>query len=72
MGTTAEVLDSLGLGPYPGTAMPGEEGNFAVAGHRQTDGAVLDHIDALQEGDRITIIGEREAVRDAEELVNPE
>ncbi|RDZ48443.1 potassium transporter [Haloferax sp. Atlit-19N] len=26
----------------------------------------------LQEGDRITIIGEREAVRDAEELVNPE
>ncbi|AKU07924.1 MULTISPECIES: cation:proton antiporter domain-containing protein [Haloferax] len=26
----------------------------------------------LQEGDRITIIGEREAVRDAEELVHPE
>ncbi|MCT1602361.1 class E sortase [Kocuria sp. p3-SID1433] len=55
VGTTAEVLDSLGLGPYPGTAMPGEEGNFAVAGHRQTDGAVLDHIDALQEGDRIHV-----------------
>ena len=55
VGTTAEVLDSLGLGPYPGTAMPGVEGNFAVAGHRQTDGAVLDHIDALQEGDRIHV-----------------
>lgn len=54
-GTTSEVLDTFGLGHYPGTAMPGDEGNFAVAGHRQTNGAVLDHIDALTEGERIIV-----------------
>ncbi|MDH5152881.1 sortase [Kocuria palustris] len=54
-GTTSEVLDTFGLGHYPGTAMPGDEGNFAVAGHRQTNGAVLDHIDALTEGERIHV-----------------
>ncbi|WP_314302337.1 sortase domain-bontaining protein, partial [Kocuria palustris] len=32
-----------------------DEGNFAVAGHRQTNGAVLDHIDALTEGERIHV-----------------
>ena len=54
-GTTSEVLDTFGLGHYPGMAMPGDEGNFAVAGHRQTNGAVLDHIDALTEGERIHV-----------------
>jgi sortase A len=54
-GTTSEVLDALGLGHYPGTAMPGAAGNFAVAGHRQTHGAVLDNIDTLVPGDRIYV-----------------
>jgi sortase A len=54
-GTTPAVLDSLGLGHYEGTAMPGAAGNFAVAGHRQTHGAVLDHIDTLVPGDRIYV-----------------
>jgi sortase A len=54
-GTTPAVLDTLGIGHYQGTAMPGAAGNFAVAGHRQTHGAVLDHIDALVPGDRIYI-----------------
>lgn len=54
-GTTPEVLDTLGLGHYEGTAMPGDEGNFSLAGHRQTNGAVLDAIDTLQEGDRIHV-----------------
>lgn len=54
-GTTSEVLDTFGLGHYPSTAMPGDEGIFAVAGHRQTNGAVLDHIDALTEGERIHV-----------------
>ena len=35
--------------------MPGTAGNFAVAGHRQTRGAVLDDIDALVPGDRIYV-----------------
>lgn len=54
-GTTASVLDALGLGHYAGTAMPGEIGNFAVAGHRQTHGAVLDNIDALVAGDKVYV-----------------
>ena len=54
-GTTPAVLDSLGIGHYEGTAMPGDLGNFAVAGHRQTHGAVLDNIDALVPGDRIYV-----------------
>jgi sortase A len=54
-GTGPAVLDSLGIGHYAGTAMPGEVGNFAVAGHRQTHGAVLDNIDALVSGDKIYI-----------------
>ena len=54
-GTTPEVLDSLGIGHYEGTAMPGAVGNFAVAGHRQTHGAVLDSIDTLVPGDRIYV-----------------
>jgi sortase A len=54
-GTTPAVLDTLGIGHYPGTSMPGAVGNFAVAGHRQTHGAVLDNIDALAPGDRIYV-----------------
>ncbi|WP_431791948.1 sortase domain-containing protein, partial [Kocuria palustris] len=62
-GTTSEVLDTFGLGHYPGTARPGDEGNFAVAGHRQTNGAVLDHIDALTEGERIIVHAQLESWR---------
>jgi sortase A len=54
-GTDAAELDTLGLGHYLNTAMPGGLGNFALAGHRQTHGAVLDNIDALRTGDRIYI-----------------
>lgn len=54
-GTGADVLDSLGLGHYEGTSMPGAAGNFAVAGHRQTHGAVLDNIHELVPGDRIYV-----------------
>lgn len=54
-GTSQAVLDTLGLGHYPSTAMPGAVGNFAVAGHRQTHGAVLDNIHTLVPGDRIYV-----------------
>ena len=54
-GTSADVIDTLGLGHYDGTAMPGGVGNFALAGHRQTRGAVLDYIDQLQVGDHIYV-----------------
>jgi sortase A len=54
-GTSTDVLDTLGLGHYATTAMPGAVGNFAVAGHRQTHGAVLDNIHTLVPGDRIYV-----------------
>ena len=54
-GTTGDVLDTLGLGHYSDTAMPGAVGNFAVAGHRQTHGAVLDNIHTLVPGDKIYV-----------------
>lgn len=54
-GVGTDVLDTLGLGRYPTTQMPGEYGNFALAGHRQTNGAVLDNIDLLESGDNIYI-----------------
>ena len=54
-GVGTAVLDSLGLGHYPSTAMPGEVGNFAMAGHRQTHGQVLDAIHTLVPGDKIYV-----------------
>lgn len=54
-GVGADVLDNLGLGHYPGTGAPGAVGNFALAGHRQTHGQVLDQIHTLVPGDRIYV-----------------
>lgn len=54
-GTGSDVLDTLGLGHYGSTGMPGATGNFAVAGHRQTHGAVLDSIHTLVPGDKIYV-----------------
>ena len=54
-GTTQAQLDTLGLGRYDSSTMPGGIGNFAVAGHRQTHGAVLDAIHTLVPGDRIYV-----------------
>lgn len=48
-------LNTAGLGHYPSTQLPGEPGNFAMAGHRQTYGHVLWDQDALQAGDRIYV-----------------
>lgn len=49
--------DALRRGPgrYPGTALPGGTGNFAIAGHRTTYGAPLYHLDLLQPGDHIEV-----------------
>ncbi|WP_442784497.1 class E sortase [Arthrobacter sp. MP_M7] len=54
-GTSPDIIDTLGLGRYAGTAMPGALGNFALAGHRQTHGAVLDNIHTLVPGDKIYV-----------------
>ena len=44
-----------GPGHYPGTALPGEKGNFAVAGHRTTYGAPFFNLDQLRKGDEVVV-----------------
>lgn len=53
--TTAGTLDTIGVGHYDDTQMPGEVGNFAVAGHRTTHGAPFNAIANLQLGDKIYV-----------------
>ena len=53
-GSSATEL-AQGLGHYTGTAMPGEVGNFAIAGHRTTFGKPLSAIDTLRTGDRVVV-----------------
>ena len=53
-GTGYEDL-TKGPGHYPGTALPGQVGNFAVAGHRTTYLAPFNRIDTLREGDAIVL-----------------
>lgn len=48
-----DEIDSAVLGRYGSSPRPGEDGNLALAGHRQTYGAVLWDMDQLQDGDRI-------------------
>ncbi|MCH1881625.1 class E sortase [Agrococcus sp. ARC_14] len=56
-GTSRTVLDSLeqGLAHYSESAMPGELGNFAVAGHRNGQGGPFTHLDEMRIGDRIYV-----------------
>ncbi len=50
-----QILDKLGIGHYPGTAMPGGLGNFSTAGHRTTFGKPYNQIADLQPGDPIVV-----------------
>jgi sortase A len=53
-GTTRDVL-MRGIGHYVDTAMPGEVGNFAMAGHRTTYGKPFNRIDELADGDVVLV-----------------
>jgi sortase A len=44
-----------GPGHYPGTAMPGQPGNFVVAGHRTTYGNPFFDLDDLRPGDEVSV-----------------
>jgi sortase A len=44
-----------GLGQYPENALPGESGNFALAGHRATYGEPFANIDQLKKDDEVII-----------------
>ena len=49
------VLNVKGVGHYPSTALPGQVGNFSVAGHRNTYGRPFEDIARLQPGDPIVV-----------------
>lgn len=44
-----------GPGHYPGTAMPGQVGNFVLSGHRTTYAAPFNRIDELERDDEIVV-----------------
>jgi sortase A len=44
-----------GPGHYPGTALPGQLGNVAIAGHRVTYGGPFRHLDRLRPGAEIDL-----------------
>ncbi|WP_127572222.1 sortase [Georgenia faecalis] len=54
-GISDHVLDTQGMGRFPWTAMPGEEGNFALAGHRTDGSRPLARIDELILGDELVV-----------------
>lgn len=62
LGSEVPVLEGVGLdilnkaaGHYPGTALPGQTGNFAVAGHRKTHGEPFRHLDEMRAGDLVYV-----------------
>lgn len=46
---------SLGVGHYPSTELPGELGNFAIAGHRATHGEPFAYFERLKTGDLVYV-----------------
>ncbi|SIR94123.1 class E sortase [Microbacterium sp. RURRCA19A] len=55
-GVSASVtLDPIGIGHYPDTAMPGQQGNFAIAGHRGSHGAPFADLPSLRIGDAVVV-----------------
>jgi sortase A len=52
---TAEAQLSQGPGHYVGTALPGEQGNLAIAGHRVGKGSPFLELDTLRPGDPIVV-----------------
>ena len=53
-GVTPAALRA-GAGHFPKTALPGELGNVAIAGHRTTYGRPFNRMDDLKPGDKIIL-----------------
>jgi len=51
----SDVLDKIGVGHYPGSAMPGQVGNFAIAAHRHAYGGGFENLHLLHVGDHVYI-----------------
>lgn len=54
-GTSIKALNT-GAGHYPGSPLPGEVGNVAVAGHRTMYGQPFNKLDRIRPGDKIYMI----------------
>ena len=54
-GTTPEILDELGVGHYEGTELPGEPGNFALAGHSGSSWTPFAKLDEVAIGELVEI-----------------
>lgn len=56
-GTSLSILNDpkTGVGHYTSTALPGEVGNFSIAGHRRGNGGVFLNLDKLRMGDEISV-----------------
>ena len=71
-----EAALTRGPGHYPSTADPGEDGNFAVAGHRTGWGAPFYLLDELAPGDEVLAVDRQGRqhvyVVDGAELVEPD
>jgi sortase A len=53
-GVDADDL-ARGIGHYPQTQLPGEPGNFAIAGHRVTHGSPFRKLLDLRKGDQVLV-----------------
>lgn len=53
--TRSGTLDRIGIGLYTQSKMPGEVGNFALAGHRTTWGKPFNQLDKLKLNDAIVV-----------------
>ncbi|GAA1959254.1 class E sortase [Catenulispora subtropica] len=53
-GTGLDLL-SRGVGHYKDSVMPGQVGNFAIAGHRKTHGEPFRYLDQMRSGDLIVV-----------------
>ncbi|MEU3824465.1 class E sortase [Streptomyces sp. NPDC029080] len=51
----ADVLDKGYVGHYRGTQQPGQAGNFALAGHRNTHGEPFRYLPRLRRGDAVEV-----------------
>lgn len=74
-GVSDEILDTA-IGHFDNTSMPGEYGNFAVAGHRAyTKNKFFSNLDKIEIGDEINILQNRinhKYIVDSIEIVEPD
>ena len=57
--SVTKILNPLGLGHYSMTQLPGEAGNFAVAGHRLGSGGIFKNLHTFKKGDIVTVKTEK-------------